>query len=40
VQLAAAKASIARRPTNGLRHRPFVEPADPPAHRMLDEVAS
>jgi hypothetical protein len=40
VQLAAAKASIARRPANGLRHRPFVEPHDPPAHRMLDEVAS
>lgn len=29
VQLAAVKASHARRPTGGLRHRPFVEPPEP-----------
>jgi hypothetical protein len=28
-QLAAAKASHARRPAGGLRHRPFAEPAEP-----------
>jgi hypothetical protein len=28
-QIAAAKASHARRPAGGLRHRPFVEPPEP-----------
>jgi hypothetical protein len=47
VQAVAAKASAdsrlrrqqAGQPT-GLRHRPFVDPPDPPAHRLVDEVAS
>jgi hypothetical protein len=36
VQFGAAKASHARRPVGGLRHRPFVEPSDPPL--ALDEA--
>jgi hypothetical protein len=35
-QLAAAKASHARRPTSGLRHRPFAEPPEPAL--ALDEA--
>lgn len=39
VQLTAAKASIARRPAGSVRHRPFVEPPEPPAHLSLEETA-
>lgn len=38
-QLAASKASIARRPAGSVRHRPFTEPPEPPAHRLLEESA-
>lgn len=38
VQMAAAKASIARRPAGGVRHRPFTEPAEPPIHADLESA--
>jgi hypothetical protein len=39
VQVAAAKRGLRNRPPDGLRHRPFIEPPEPPAHRLLEEPA-